>query len=189
MSEVSSMRTKQLIALFSFFTFVICMCGLNTSFAVNLDPSVDVESSVAISLAGGTSPSGKRTFLVENALDFGRTSFIKPETVGNGDAYLHGETLHLEAIFSLGLVMNGMDFADVNVSKLRVSDNPFNNIYYSTSTSREVEPKKVLTEPLQNLIFEARESQSAPLRLVFEIAPQQRGRIFDRIKMEALAKS
>lgn len=147
--------------------------------------AAELESSIQISLSEGTNQSGKKTYLVGNAINFGDISFIHPELISNGDAYLENGHLKLEAVLNIGVVFSGASQALLDITRLLASTNPFTKTYYSLSTNRSDTLSEVYDEPRSNRLTAITESATVPVRLVLEIKPQQQGKLSDHFRLEA----
>lgn len=149
----------------------------------NFPASVSAELELTIS--GGNNEKGKRTLLLSDAIQFGKVSFVQPEIIATGDAYLSDGSLMLEAIIEIATVFNGTNQVSLRLTKLNESSNSFHAVYYSPSVSRSQSLEKVQTSPSKNLIKTIRKSTDFPIRVVFEISPEQKGDFYDRLKLEA----
>lgn len=169
---------------------VLMIVVFNTT-STQADPNpfqftASVSTDLQLTISGGNNERGKRTLLMGDSIQFGQVSFVQPETISTGDAYLDNGSLMLEAILDVNTVFNGTNQVRINLNKYSDSSNPFNEIYYSLSTSRAQSLEKVQTSPAKNPLKTIRRSSEFSLRVVFEIAPQQKGDFYDRLKLEAL---
>lgn len=147
----------------------------------NFTASVNAELQMTIS--GGNNEKGKRTMLISDAIQFGKVSFVTLTPI-TGDSYLNDGSLMLEAIIDTSIVFNGTSLVNVKLTKLDETSNSFHEIYYSLSKARLQSLEKVLTSPVKNSIKTIRKSTNFPIRVVFEIAPEQKGDFYDRLKLE-----
>lgn len=145
----------------------------------------DVSTGIQLSLTGGSNQSGKITRVFANSIDFGSVSFITPELIANGDAYVENNHLMLEAIVTVGMVFNGATSASMTLKRLRASANPFYETYYSLQMNRQDVKTTIEEDPLQSTLGTFTEQTDLSLRLVFEISPQQKGHLTDRFELEA----
>lgn len=140
-------------------------------------------SALDISLAGGTNEFGRVTVLSGNTIDFGPVSFSSPKQVTNGDAFLVGENLRLEAVTNVTLRFNGQTFTRLSITKTRRSNNPFAETYFSVTRRRVQDPETIRTQPLENEVTTVRRSQTLQLRLYFDVTPKHEGRISNRLRI------
>jgi|APSaa5957512535_1039671.scaffolds.fasta_scaffold69460_2 hypothetical protein len=171
--------------------FIGCMLMMNVSntWADQVfDFGASPETSIQIDLVGGTNQNNRKTFLTAGAIDFGSVSFIHPELIANGDAYVENGVLKLESIINVELIFNGADSVRTSLSKLRVSSNPFSKSYYSLSTTRSHSLTEILEDPNKNDLGAVTEPSTLTVRVVFDILPSQKGRISDRFKLEAVSQ-
>lgn len=151
----------------------------------DVDIGATVTTGIQLALSEGTNQFGKRTLLYGNAVNFGSVSFINPERIINGDAYLEDGLLVLEAVINFDIIFNGANAVFLQLSKLHASTNPFHKAGYSLAINRATTATEILTDPSKNTLATITESKSIPLRLTFEISPQQQGKISDRFRLEA----
>lgn len=154
----------------------------------SVDIGASVDSEVQLALRGVRNNFGKLTTLNGPAIQFGTVSFVNPETISNGDAYLENNHLMLEASTQVDITFNSANSVALSLKKMHLSDNPFYKTYYSLSTARTQPPEEIQMDPLESRLTSVTESSTIDLRLVFEISPRQQGRIFDRFQMEALVQ-
>lgn len=154
----------------------------------SVDIGASVDSEIQLALRGVRNNFGKLTTLNGPAIQFGTVSFVNPETISNGDAYLENNHLMLEASTQVDITFNGATSVALSLKKMHLSDNPFYKTYYSLSTARTQPPEEIQMDPLESRLTSVTESSTIDLRLVFEISPRQQGRIFDRFQMEALVQ-
>jgi len=143
------------------------------------------EQNIQISLSGGTNQYGKKTVFQGRTLNFGKVSFIHPEQISNGDAYLYNGNLRLEAIVNVDVIFNGATSVSLHLSKYRDSTSPFHNSYFSSSVDRAHSLEKIDEQPLSNLINTINSAKTTAFRLVLEISPQQTGKLTNRFLLEA----
>ncbi|MBI4411423.1 MAG: hypothetical protein HY541_02940 [Deltaproteobacteria bacterium] len=148
---------------------------------------VALASSVQLGISDGVNQSGKKTYLTGGNIDFGEVSFVHPELIGNGDAYLAEGRLRLEAVVSIDVVFSGASSVALQLTRLKASTNPFDKTWYSLSTNRSDTLSEIYDEPRSNLIDTVTETATRTLRMALEIKPQQEGRINDRFRLEATA--
>lgn len=151
----------------------------------NVDVGASPTPEIQLGLKGGTNQFGKRTILTGSAIDFGNVSFIHPETIMNGDAFLEDGHLKLEAVIGIDVTFSGAASVKLELTRLAQSANPFHETYYSLSLDRAQAPTKVLDFPAKNNLITITKATTVPLRMIFEISPQQKGRISDRFRLEA----
>lgn len=151
------------------------------------DVGVTLNPSIQITLTEGTNQFGKKTILLGNNIDFGTVTFTHPEAVSNGDAYVESGFLRLEAVLNVGVVFGGVSSVGLDLKKLKVSPTPFHQVYYSLSMDRSSVNTTILEDPLSNRLSTLTGSDSVPLKLIFEINPSQKGRLTDRLRLEANA--
>lgn len=156
-----------------------------TETPTDVDTGADVVAAIQLSLADGTNSSGKRTRVYLNNISFGSVSFIAPELISNGDSYLEDHHLMLEAIVNVEAVFNGASSASLQLKKMRTSTNPFYKTYYSLLVGRNDIKTEIQEDPLKDDLGIITEPTTLPLRLVFEISPQQKGHLTDRFRLEA----
>lgn len=151
----------------------------------NTDVGADITTGVQLQMAGGSNQNGKRTLLQGTSINFGAVSFINPEFTTNGDAYLENNHLMLETIIDIGVVFNGATSVSMQLNKQRASINPFYKTYYSLSVNRTSTKTETAEDPLWSPLTTITEPATVSLRMVYEILPQQKGRLTDRFKLEA----
>lgn len=156
-----------------------------TSGQSDTDVGAAVATEIQLSLEEGVNENGRRTFVRNSSIDFGSVSFVRPELISNGDSYLEDGHLMLEAVFAVSVVFNGASSVSLDLSKLRMSPNPFLKTYYSTSISRTHALTEIMEDPLKNNLNRVAQSTSQTLRMVFKISPQQQGSLTDRFRIEA----
>lgn len=147
--------------------------------------TASVGTDLQLTLSGGSNEKGKRTLLLSNAIQFGKVSFVKTDAMTTGDAYLNNGSLMLEAIIDTATVFNGTSQVSLQLSKNSDSANAFHQVYYSLAKSRSQPLEKVKVTPSKNLLKTIRKSTDFSVRIVFEIAPQQKGEFYDELKLEA----
>jgi hypothetical protein len=158
-----------------------------TESPTDVGAGADVSTGIQLSLTDGINQNGKRTRVFSNSIDFGSVSFITPELASNGDVYPENHHLMLEAIVTVEMIFNGATSASMTLKRLRVSTNPFHQTYYSLQTNRQDVKTVIEEDPLQSSLGIFTEPTDLPLRLVFEISPQQKGHLTDRFELEANA--
>lgn len=156
-----------------------------TETPTNVDTGADVITAIQLGLANGTNQSGKRTRVYLNNISFGSVSFITPELTSNGDAYMENHNLMLEAVINIEATFNGANSASLQLKRMRMSTNPFHKTYYSLLTGRNDVKTEIQEDPLKDDLGIITEPTTLPLRLVFEISPQQKGHLTDRFRLEA----
>lgn len=149
------------------------------------DVGADIMTGIQLALSGGTNQSGRRTILSNSILDFGSVSFITPELIANGDSFLENNHLMLEAVVNVDIVFNGTNAVFTKLSKLRTSTNPFYKTYYSLTTSRSGTKTEIQEDPIKSDLTTITEPSTITLRMLFEVSPQQTGRLSDRFRLEA----
>lgn len=149
---------------------------------------VALASSIQLGLLEGTNQTGRKTYLAGGNIDFGEVSFVHPELIGNGDAYLQAGRLRLEAVVNVDVTFSGASSINLQLTRLNASTNSFDKTYYSLSVNRSDELLEIYDEPRFNLITTVNETLTQPLRMVLEIKPQQQGRIYDRFRLEAISQ-
>lgn len=140
---------------------------------------------IKLEITGGNNQTGRRTIVLNNSINFGTVSFIHPETIANGDSYLENGHLLLEAVVDLDVTFSGTNSVLLELSKLKLSTNSFYRTYHSLSIDRSQKPEETQTDPSKSQLKAVTNSETVPLRLVFEITPQQTGAISDRFRLEA----
>lgn len=176
------------ISFFSLIFILLCLFLHKEGLTSTMDVGANVESEIQISFEGGKNQHAKQTTLVGTAINFGSVSFVNPSLIGTGDAYLEKNYLILEGVIDVGIAFNVVSRASLYAKKLNVSDNPFDNVYYSLSLSRSDPGTEIQTDPRRNTLTSITESSTVPVRFLFKISPKQEGRIYDRIKMEVEAQ-
>jgi hypothetical protein len=152
-----------------------------------LTMGVQVAPSIELSISEGMNELGKKTFFSGNSIDFGSVSFTHPEKISNGDAFLENGTLKLEAVVNAGIIFSGATAVTLDLKKMKLSQNSFQNAYYSLSASRANTPSVIFQDPQSNRLASITNPTTIPLRMVLEISPQQSGYISDRFRLEARA--
>lgn len=157
-----------------------------------VEPDVDfgaqVTTGIQMSLAAGSNESGRRTLISGSSIDFGSVSFVHPDLISNGAAYLDSGNLILEAVVSVEVVFNGASAVTLDLSRLLTSANSFHKSSYALSINRSTVLTEVLDDPNKSRLSTLTETTSVPLRLAFEITPQQQGRLTDRFRLEATSQ-
>jgi hypothetical protein len=147
-----------------------------------------VVPTIALRLSSGANQFGQTTMLNGASIDFGLVTFTHPERVANGAAYLEQGNLRLEAVTLIETIFSGANAVAIDLSQLPLTDGAFHRVYYSTSTNRSVTPDVVSTHPQKDRIDTVTSGQTnLNIRLVMEITPQQSGRLYSRLRMEAQA--
>ncbi len=141
--------------------------------------------SLSISVTGGTNQYGKKTLFDGTSINFGGVSFIHPELIINGDAYLQGGDLMLEAVIGTDITFNGTNMIGLSLTRLIASANPFSETYYSLSLSRSDNPTIILQDPQSNRICELMTSGTVTIKMLFRIKAQQTGSLTDRFRLTA----
>lgn len=145
-----------------------------------------VNPELQIGLNGGTNPTGRQTIFTPAGVSFGNVSFIHPELISNGDAYLVNNVLNLEAILVVSIIYNGFPSVGLDITKGAGAPAPFKAVYYSMSLDRNVPLNEVVTEPASIRITTLSAPQTITLRMVFQISALQSGNISDRLRLTAL---
>lgn len=143
-----------------------------------------IDPSISITITGGRNSTGKTTILVNDQIDFGNVSFISPENISNGDAFREKDVLTLEAILDVAADFNGADSVALELSKLKASSNPFAQARYSLSKDRGAQAEVIFEHPRSNRIARFTSSDHLTLRMLFDIKPNQSGKIFDQFQLE-----
>lgn len=154
----------------------------NFTFGTTVDPALQ------ISIQDGTNLYGRRTIFSGSGVEFGRVTFTNPGLIGNGDAYTDDNRLYLEAILNVGITYSGLLAVTLDLSKLAGAANPFKNVLFSLSKNRSELAVEVLTEPRANRLATLTAPATIPVRLVFEVSPQQSGNIADRLRIIAASQ-
>lgn len=181
---------------FMFFLRITCIlcCGffiLDLAHATTTDTPgfafvTTVNPELQIGINGGINPTGRQTIFTPAGISFGHVSFIHPETISNGDAYLANNVLNLEAILAVGVIYNGFPSVGLDITKIAGAPAPFKAIFYSLSLDRNVPLNEVVTEPSSIRITTINAPQTVTLRVVFQISALQTGNISDRLRLTAL---
>lgn len=149
-----------------------------------LGASATVQSAASISVGGALTSDGKQTLFSGGGIDFGQVSFLQPELVSNGSAYRVGGLLRLEAVFDVNVQFGGVNTVLVRLSKVQVSTNRFEEIYYTTSVLRSAVPVKVMEYPDRTEVTRLTTPETVKLRLLFDLTPQHQGTVKDRVQVE-----
>ena len=174
------------IATVLFYTvYVLCGPIAISEADQNVEIGALMPSAVEMSIAGGTNEYGKQTIFLVNNIDFGTVSFIHPEAISNGDAFIENGFLKLESVLNIGIQFSGVNTVAVDLSKLPISSNPFAETYYSLSISRASVPVVIYTEPQFNRVSSFTSSSTVVLRMIYAIKQQQSGKIYDRFRLTA----
>ncbi len=153
-------------------------------FSIGATPVPEIQ----LSIAGGTNNSGRRTLVLNNSVSFGNVSFIHPEAIANGDSYLENGHLFLEAVVDVGIIFSGTNSVVLELSRLNLSNNSFFRTYHSLFTDRSQTPEQTSNDPNKSQLKTLTNTETVPIRLVFEIKPQQTGNISDRFRLEASSR-
>lgn len=153
----------------------------------NLNFGVTVNPELQITIKDEVNAYGRRTLFTGSGVEFGSVSFTHPELIGNGDAYIQNNRLMLEAVLAVGIMYNGVNTVQVDLTKVAGSPNPFKNVYYDLSKNRTTMPIEVLMEPRVMRILSMNNPSTFTLRLIFEVAPQQSGSLSDRLRISAIS--
>ena len=149
-----------------------------------LEMGATVIPSILVTLEGGRNARGKSTAFISNQIDFGNVSFINPDNIANGDAFRQGNNLILEAVLNVSIDFNGADNVSLSLSKLKTSINSFAKSSFSLLNSIDGPSSKILEYPRSSRIATLHEPSTLMLRLLFDISPQQTGRIYDQFQLE-----
>ncbi len=171
------------VFLILFFLFTQAM-GQSQPFP-NMDVGAVVNPGIEIGLAEGVNSFGKKTIFAGNSIDFGNVTFIHPELVFNGDAYLEKGYLRLEAVINIGITFGGTSSVALNLTRVKKTARSFHETYFSLSTNRSDLVQAVFEEPQNNRLTTLTSSATIPLRIIMEVSPSQQGRMTDRFRLEA----
>ena len=149
--------------------------------------SADIASSFTLNIEGGSSQSGRRTTLTNNMINFGLVNFVRPDLIGNGDAYLDKEfNLIVESILRIQIVFGGYDRGKVYISRGGQSASPYRDTRFGVGTSRSGETKPIVAFPESTLVTSITESgKVVDVRLLGVVAPNQKGSVSDSFIIEA----
>jgi hypothetical protein len=93
----------------------------------------------------------------------------------------------LEAVLAVGIMYNGVNAVQVDLTKVAGTPNPFKNVYFDLSKNRATMPIEVLMEPRANRLTTMTTPGTFTLRMVFEVSPQQSGNLSDRFRVTAIS--
>ncbi|MFH1874311.1 MAG: hypothetical protein ABH859_03885 [Pseudomonadota bacterium] len=175
---------------FVFFLLVLVatLSRSNISKGQSFAASADVSSSLSISLEGGRNYRGRDTRIFNNNLNFGSVSFLNPDLINNGDAFLENSYLILEATLKMTIVGNGYTQGQILANRQISTSETFSKVRSSTSDLGTENSIDILFEPSVTQIktFDTNTTELS-IRFLYYIDRSQSGSFADTINLTALA--
>lgn len=146
-----------------------------------------VNPSLSLKVEGGVNDQGRATIITGGQVSFGNVTFTEPQLIGNGDAFLDNQfRLHIEATLKVTVTSGGIDRANVELSRLPGSPNPFANFLFSNGIRREDAMQAIPTTPEKILIRTIQKGgDSFSLRILGVIEPSQSGAFSETVRFYA----